>query len=213
MDHQSDLQPLTKLQGYGGAPFTFDLEGKTLAIGACGGYSIFGCDQSKIILFDTVKEEFLEQPFEGDAINGTVNYIAFSPDRRFLVSGSANRDISFWDLATHQIIGQPIPILGSIKTAIFTTNGKMLITNTDYGNVLLWDTDPEFWVELLCQRSGRNFTRRDGRDIFQMKNIALHVHSGRWNPKQSQHQLQLLNPWIQHDRPKRRTQKSKCQRR
>ena len=98
--------------------------------------------------------------------------IAFTPDGSMLAStaGFDNR-IILWDVESRQPMGQPLTVNHRDVGAIaFSPNGKTLAStgcadlNQDpckNYELILWNLDPQSWVEKTCQRVGRNLTQEE----------------------------------------------------
>ena len=78
--------------------------------------------------------------------------IAFSPDGKILVAKGNHADLVLWDIRSGQSIGEPLT--GQIF--VFSPDGNTLAaSNAD--QIILWDINPQSWIERTCQRTGRNF--------------------------------------------------------
>ena len=85
--------------------------------------------------------------------------MAFSPDGKTLASGSKDKTIILWDIATRQPIGQPLSgHLDAVTSVAFSPDGKTLASGSKDKINILWDVDPATWIAQSCQRAGRNFT-------------------------------------------------------
>src|SRR4051794_18687041 len=73
---------------------------------------------------------------------GSVTSVAFSPNGKWLASGSLDRSVRLWDVETGQPIGTPL--LGhksSVTSVAFSPNGKWLASASDDNSVRLWDVE------------------------------------------------------------------------
>jgi WD40 repeat protein len=64
--------------------------------------------------------------------------VAFSPDGKFLATGSMH-DIRIWDVATGTKKGSLVGQNGEILSLAFSPDGKSLASGSFYGSVWLWD--------------------------------------------------------------------------
>ena len=73
--------------------------------------------------------------------NGDVVAVDFSPDGKFLASGSAGRSgvVKLWDSTTFQLINTPSGREGGVDLVGFSPDGKTLIGANAAGLVTLWD--------------------------------------------------------------------------
>ena len=143
----------------------FSPDGKTLASGS---------NDTTIILWD-VKTGNKGQPLEGHT--QPVTTIVFSPDGEKFASGSCGKQDSFyeciegevllWDLVNQQPIG--LPFIGHTKEVTnltFSPDGKTLASGSEDTTIILWDLDPQSWIEQSCRRANRNFTRSEWEQYF-----------------------------------------------
>lgn len=76
-----------------------------------------------------------------------VNGVAYSPDRRLLVTADGNGTVDLWDVTTHRQIGMPITadpgslksFDGGVRGVAFSPDGRLLATADGDGTVKLWD--------------------------------------------------------------------------
>lgn len=93
-----------------------------------------------------------QEPKLRDTLKGhaqVVNSVAFSPDGKTLASGSDDKTIKLWDVATGKELVLPKPLLhpGAVLTVAFSPDGKMLASGSwkrgaeEDGNIHLWDVE------------------------------------------------------------------------
>jgi len=79
----------------------------------------------------------------------------------------ADCQIILWDVATRQPIGQPLTgHTGGVFDLAFSLDSKTFASGDVSGTIILWDVDPESWIEISCQRAGHNFTRAEWAKYF-----------------------------------------------
>jgi WD40 repeat protein len=133
----------------------FSPDGETLASTSRDG---------KIMLWDVKSQKAIERPFivPTSAIPTT---LSFSPDGKMLASGNYDSTINLWNVATRQPIGQGL--IGNewpVGQVAFSPDGNTLATTSN--KIILWDVNSQSWVEKICQRVGRNFTRSEWLQYF-----------------------------------------------
>lgn len=68
--------------------------------------------------------------------------IAFSPDGNTLASGSPDRSIRLWDVATGTEIGQPlIGHTDFVRSVAFSPDGRLLASGSSDKTIILWDVE------------------------------------------------------------------------
>jgi WD40 repeat protein len=102
------------------------------------GKQYFQASDHGITLYAPIKTEPLRH-FEGHT--GPALALAFSPDGKWLVSGSQDQSIRLWDVATGQEKLKLAGHNGPVSAVKFSPNGKFLATGSWDTTTILWDFD------------------------------------------------------------------------
>jgi WD40 repeat protein len=97
------------------------------------------------------------QPLAGH--NGGVQSLDFSPSGSMLVALS-NEKLRLWDVATHQLIGAPLPLPASNSNGSvhYFPDGKNVLGVFTWGTGVVWSVDPSAWAAIACSIAHRNLT-------------------------------------------------------
>ncbi len=68
-----------------------------------------------------------------------INAASFSPDGKYLVTGSEDSTAQIWDTTTAKKAGPSLPHDGRVTTAVFSPDGKLLATGSTSRNIFVWD--------------------------------------------------------------------------
>lgn len=122
----------------------------TVAFSAAGGILASGGDDDDptVRLWDVATGRQLHVLGPGDKSNSQrpghtakVTAVAFSPDGTMLASGSADRTIRLWNVATGRPVGPPLLDSARIESVAFDPrDARVLAAANDYGDIRLWDT-------------------------------------------------------------------------
>ncbi len=85
--------------------------------------------------------------------SGSVNSVVFSPDGATLASGSQDRTVKLWDVASREEITTLEGHSGSVNSVVFSPDGATLALGTSYGTVKLWDVLTREKIEDFAQVS------------------------------------------------------------
>ncbi|ETW79266.1 hypothetical protein HETIRDRAFT_172842 [Heterobasidion irregulare TC 32-1] len=77
-----------------------------------------------------------------DKHKSSVNFVAFSPDGKRIVSGSHDKTIRVWDIETGEAVSPPFEGRTDTVTSVtFSPDGKRIVSSSHDATILLWDTD------------------------------------------------------------------------
>ncbi len=140
----------------------FSPDGKTLAAAS-------GKVEGAIRLWDIATRQQLGV-FTGYL--SVMNKVLFSPDGKTLVSSSAGEGVStqnifVWDVATRQLIGQPLVGHNEfIEDIAFSPDGRRLASGGLGKTLILWDMTLEVWIADACRVANRNLTLEEWEQYF-----------------------------------------------
>src|SRR5262249_40117381 len=106
----------------------------------------------------------------GQPLTGHTSYVwsvAFSPDGKTLVSGSEDKTLILWDVATRQPLGQPLTGHTSyVRSVAFSPDGKTLVSGSGDKTLIWWDVSFEPWQDRACRIANRNLTQKEWKQYF-----------------------------------------------
>ena len=70
---------------------------------------------------------------------GSVEAVAFSPDGRFIVSGSGDRTLGLWDAANGALLKTFRGHDGPVYSVAFSPDGRFIVSGSDDQTLKLWD--------------------------------------------------------------------------
>jgi len=85
---------------------------------------------------------------------GTVNSVAFDPSGRYLASGSYDRTVRMWDVASGEEVAMLTNNDSAVNSVAFDPNGKYLASGSNDKNVRIWDVSTQQKVAVLQGHTG-----------------------------------------------------------
>jgi WD40 repeat protein len=71
-----------------------------------------------------------------------VNSVAFSPDGRRIVSGSDDKTLRLWDVASGKLIGEPlVGHAKAVRSVAFSPDGRRLVSGSNDNTLRIWNLD------------------------------------------------------------------------
>lgn len=128
----------------------FSPDGQYIAAGSCNTEDPQKYCEPKILVWE-VKTQKLVYDVILTGQNGTIRALTFSPDGKYLVSGSGGNgvvggdaNIIFWDWKNGRQISQSLKpqdgAIGDVWSLSFNPDGTLLASNDERQGIILWDT-------------------------------------------------------------------------
>ncbi|TDL19688.1 hypothetical protein BD410DRAFT_773626 [Rickenella mellea] len=125
-----------------------------------------------------------------DYSNG-IQSVAFSPDGRYIVSGSYNGTIQLWDAVSGAYLKTLNGHLHSIQSVAFSPDGIHLISGSDNGTVQLWDIVKGVYLNtfnslgyiesVVFSPDGKYIMSASNNGIIQLWDVVSYVHLNTFN--------------------------------
>lgn len=138
-----------------------------LTINSNGNILTLGTNEGKILLYDIYEDRFIADPLQHSTRE--ITQLAFSPDGRMLASLDYYKKIIIWDTTVYMPVTEfflDYYVIGPFVDFSFSPDSNTLRIhhlsspvsnnlNDDEWNID-WIVSPDLWIEVLCNRVGRN---------------------------------------------------------
>lgn len=137
-----------------------------LAFSPDGKYLAIGAENGLVKVLDMKTGTLL--PLNIEPSSSEVLSLAFSKDSKMLAGGNRAGDMLLWDASSNfQDLGRlNVGSGGALFSLAFDLEGSHLYTGGASGEIMNWAISPDLWVEIICQRVGRNLTVDEWRTFF-----------------------------------------------
>jgi len=131
----------------GSYPSIFSGDGNLLAIADF---------QGKVSIYQVSPKKYFNHFLSGHS--DQITSMAFSPDNKFLLTGSADKTARLWDITSGQLLRVFSGHTASVTSVNFTSDGKRIVTTSLDKSVRTWITDYNDLLAYACSRVGRDLT-------------------------------------------------------
>jgi WD40 repeat protein len=139
---------------------------RALAFSPDGNYLALGAENGLVKVLDL--KTGVPLPLNIEPSSSEVLSLAFSKDSKMLAGGNKAGDMLLWDASSNfQDLGRlNVGSGGSLASLAFDLEGTHLYTGGESGEIMNWAISPDLWVDIICQRVGRNLTLDEWRTFF-----------------------------------------------
>ncbi len=85
-----------------------------------------------------------------------VNSVAFSPDRKYLISGSYDHTAKIWEAATTQLVATLGGMTAGVSLAKYSPDGKFIITLSEDNDLKIWSSGGNLLKTFTSDKIGLN---------------------------------------------------------
>lgn len=128
------------------------------AIAGEGGVLVAVGSDGQAVVLDPDTLHRIGGPLPGTG--GPPSVLVISDDGRRLLEVGADATLRLYDIPSRTQLGDDIPVGISDGGAALRPDGLEAAVMTDQG-IVVWDLDPEHWIDAACGIAGRNMTRAE----------------------------------------------------
>jgi WD40 repeat protein len=131
----------------GSYPSIFSGDGNLLAIADF---------QGKVTIYQVSPKQYFNHFLSGHS--DQITSMAFSPDNKFLLTGSADKTTRLWDITSGQLLRVFSGHTSAVTSVNFTSDGKRIVTTSLDKTVRTWITDYNDLLAYACSRVGSDLS-------------------------------------------------------
>ncbi|KAJ1913195.1 ribosome assembly [Mycoemilia scoparia] len=124
------------------------------AVGGSPVRLVTGSDDFTMYLWDPVKSNKPIARLTGH--QKLVNHVAFSPDSRFIASGSFDNSVKLWDGYTGKFITSLRGHVAAVYRLAWSSDSRMLVSSSKDSTVILWDIRTKKLLKVLPGHQSEN---------------------------------------------------------
>jgi WD40 repeat protein len=107
--------------------------------------------------------------------------VAFSSDGKTLASGSIDKNVILWDVASRERLGASLSGHdGPVYSVALSPDGKTLASGSGDSSIILWNVNLASWKDRACEMAGRNLTHLEWARYFAEQGAPYHKTCEQW---------------------------------